>query len=663
MASPINAVLCVLVGAAFWSVLGYVIARHLLPRVLALGAAPVIGWAIFSAVALPILSLIGFSTLTVVSLAALGLGLAAVGLRRLPAAPGSPTDLKPWGPAAAAIAAAMLALAPALALLPKYLQAGVHLAAPIFDHSKIAIVDAMTRQGPPPVNPVFVQADATGAAHLVYYYLWHFSAAVLALPLHVSGWEADIGLTWFTAFASLTLMMALAVWLSRRAGAAILVVALAASASLRAVLNFFVGNYGLEPFLQRPSGFAGWLFQSTWVPQHLMAASGAIASMLLLAYYAQRPKLSYVVTLALVVAASFESSAFVGGVTFAIAALGAAPLLLTGIETRRRVTAILGLALAGVLALGLAAPFIRDQFAFIAARGGDGAIGIDPFEVLGAMFPQTMRRILDLPAYWLILLPLEFPASFIAGAIALVAMLGARASMLEWTVVRVLGVLAVAGLAISWLLVSRLGDNNDLGLRAVLPAAMILIAFASAGTLAAPQRGLRRVIAAFALGGFALSLPDSAMMIYSNWRGTAAADGAVFAQTPQLWSAVRRHTPAPARVANNPLFLQDLTPWPANLSWALLADRSSCFAGRELAIPFAPLPPERRDAINNQFVRVFAGEARPGDVGELATKYDCDVVVVVPQDGAWTNDPFAASVDYRLAESRDDRWRIYVRVR
>jgi len=663
MASPINAVLCVLVGAAFWSVLGYVIARHLLPRVLALGAAPVIGWAIFSAVALPILSLIGFSTLTVVSLAALGLGLAAVGLRRLPAAPGSPTDLKPWGPAAAAIAAAMLALAPALALLPKYSQAGVHLAAPIFDHSKIAIVDAMTRQGPPPVNPVFVQADATGAAHLVYYYLWHFSAAVLALPLHVSGWEADIGLTWFTAFASLTLMMALAVWLSRRAGAAILVVALAASASLRAVLNFFVGNYGLEPFLQRPSGFAGWLFQSTWVPQHLMAASGAIASMLLLAYYAQRPKLSYVVTLALVVAASFESSAFVGGVTFAIAALGAAPLLLTGIEARRRVTAILGLALAGVLTLGLAAPFIRDQFAFIAARGGDGAIGIDPFEVLGAMFPQTMRRILDLPAYWLILLPLEFPASFIAGAIALVAMLGARASILEWTVVRVLGVLAVAGLAISWLLVSRLGDNNDLGLRAVLPAAMILIAFASAGTLAAPQRGLRRVIAAFALGGFALSLPDSAMMIYSNWRGTAAADGAVFAQTPQLWSAVRRHTPAPARVANNPLFLQDLTPWPANLSWALLADRSSCFAGRELAIPFAPLPPERRDAINNQFVRVFAGEARPGDVGELATKYDCDVVVVVPQDGAWTNDPFAASVDYRLAESRDDRWRIYVRVR
>jgi hypothetical protein len=80
-----------------------------------------------------------------------------------------------------------------------------------------------------------------------------------------------------------------------------------------------------------------------------------------------------------------------------------------------------------------------------------------------------------------------------------------------------------------------------------------------------------------------------------------------------------------------------------------------------MAIPFAPLAPERREAINSQFIRVFAGQAAPADVGELATKYGCHVVVVVPQDGAWTNDPFAASAAYRLAESREGRWRIYVK--
>jgi hypothetical protein len=278
------------------------------------------------------------------------------------------------------------------------------------------------------------------------------------------------------------------------------------------------------------------------------------------------------------------------------------------------------------------------------------------------MFPPALRRILDLPAYWLILLPLEFPASFIAGAIALIALVCIRPSSPQWRSAKVLGVLAAAGLTVSWLLVSRVGTNNDLGLRAVLPAAMILIALAAAGMRAASRPGVRRAITAFGLGGLILSLPDSAGLIYANWRGNAAGDAAVFAQTPELWAAVRRHAAADARVANNPLFLADLTPWPSNMSWALLADRSSCFAGRELAIPFAALPPERRDAIHAQFIRVFTGHATRADVGDLAAKYGCDVVVVVPQDGAWASDPFASSPDYRLAESREAQWRIYVRV-
>jgi hypothetical protein len=656
MASPLNAVLCALIGTAFWTVLGYAVARHLLPRVLAIGAAPVVGWAVFSAATLPILTLLGFSARGTVSLAVLCLVIAGVWLLRRPPRTASQPEMsvKPWWFAAAGV----VALAPALALLPKYSERGVHLAAPIFDHAKIAIIDAMTRQGLPPVNPVFGTAGAAG--RLAYYYLWHFSAAELALTPHVSGWEADIGLTWFTAFASLLLMMALAVWLSKRAGAAILVVALAASASLREVLSIVFGNYGLEPFLLSPTGLAGWLFQSAWVPQHLMSASCVIVAMLLLVHYAQRQNLGYVPTLALVVAAGFESSAFVGGVTFAIAAVVSAPLLLAAIETKRRLTAGLGLTASVLIALCIAAPFIHDQFAMVAGRE-TGAIGVQHFEVLGDLFSQALRRILDVPAYWLILLPLEFPATFIAGALSLIVLLRRAAPGPERTAVQLFCVLAVTGLAISWLLVSRLGDNNDLGLRAILPTAVILIVAAAAGVVAAPDRAARAAIAAAAFGGLVLSLPDSAAMIYASWRGDAAADESVFAQAPELWSAVRRYAPANARVANNPLYLQDLTPWPGNMSWALLADRNSCFAGREMAIPFAPLPPERREAINSQFIRVFAGQAAPADVGELTTKYGCDVVVVVPQDGAWTKDPFAASAVYKLAESREGSWRIYVK--
>jgi hypothetical protein len=655
MASPVNAALCALLATGFWSLLGYALTRHLLPRALAVGAAPVIGWAAHSAATLPIFFLLGFSPLAVVIVAALCV---AISLATLKLAAENDAEAAPAIPPWTCAAAAALALAPAVAILPKVALGAVHLADPIFDHSKIAIIDAMTRQGLPPVDPVFGAAGSHGT--LFYYYLWHYSAAELALVLHVSGWEADVGLTWFTAFASLSLLMGLAVWLGKRSAAAIWVVVLAGAASLRAVLSWIFGSYSLEPFLAPPTGFAGWLFQAAWVPQHLMSASCVVAAMLLVARYAQRRSVLLLVILVLVVVAGFESSTYVGGVTFAIAALVAAPLLVAAIGPAERFRFLAGMTVAAILVACLAAPFLHNQLTAVAARSGGSPIVFRHFAALGAMFPAALRHVLDWPAYWLLLLPIELPATYVAGALALIAILRGGAPPPEKLATMALACLAAAGLSASWLLASTLGDNNDLALRAVLPAASVLLAVAAAGMLLVPRR---TAIIATAVGGLILSLPDTAAMIRSNVDGTPAPDGAIFAQSPDLWAAVRRYAAPTARVANNPLFLQDLTPWPANMSWALLANRSSCFAGRELALALAPLSNDRREAINAQFVRVFAGEGTPQDIGDMAKKYGCDVVVVVPQDKAWTNDPFAASPDYRLAENRDGRWRIYAAVK
>ena len=651
MASPVNAALCALLATAFWSFLGYALTRRVLPGVLAIGAAPVMGWAVHSAATLPIFFLIGFSPLAVVAVAVLSV---AIGVATLRLAADSDAEAAPAIPWWAFVAAAALALATAVAILPK--MSGDYLADPMIDHSKIAMIDAMMRQGLPPVDPAFGAAGP----QLFYYYLWHFSAAALALPLHVSGWEADIALTWFTAFASLSLLMGVAVWLSKQSMAAIWVVGFAAAASLRTVLSWIFGSYALEPFLAPPTGFAGWLFQAAWAPQHLMSASCVVAAMLLVARYAQRQSALLLLTLVLVVVAGFESSTYVGGITFAIAAVVCAPVLIAGIAPARRLRFLAGMAVAVVLVLCLAAPFLHNQIMAVAARGGGGAVVVRHFAVLGEIFPAALRRALDWPAYWLVLLPMEFPAIYLAGSLALAAMLRSAAMKPEKRAVATLAGLAGTGLVVSWLLASRVGDNNDLGLRAVLPALSVLIAAAAAGMMLLPRRA---AIAATALTGLVLSLPDAAWMVKSNAEGTPVADGAVFAQTPELWTAVRRYAAPTARVANNPLFLQDLTPWPANMSWALLANRSSCFAGRELALALAPLSKDMLETIDAQFIRVFAGEGMPADVAEMAKKYACDVVVIVPQDGAWNNDPFAASPDYRLAENRDGRWRIYVAVK
>jgi hypothetical protein len=656
MASPFNAALCALLAAAFWPLLGYALGRRLLPRLLARGAAPVIGWAVHSAVMLPIYPWIGFSPIAVIGAGALSV--LASGFSLAGRAPQSEAEDAADIPTWAFAAAAVLALAPTVAILPKYSGAAVQLADPIFDHSKIAIVDAMARLGLPPVNPVFGQFGAPG--HLAYYYLWHFSAAELALAVGASGWEADIGLTWFTAFASLSLMMGLAVWLGKRAAAAIWVVILAAAASLWVTLDWIAGAGDLAPWLWPPIGMAGWLFQATWVPQHLMAASCAVAAILLVSRFAEQQSLALLAVLVLIVVAGFESSSFVGGVTFAIAVLIATPILLAGTEPAQRRRLALGLAAAAVLAVCLAAPFVLDQLAALRARGGGSPIVVDPYTVLGEAFPYALRRLLDIPAYWLILLPIELPATSIAGALALTVAFRSTLPRPERLALASLACLAGTGLIVSWLLVSTLGENNDLGLRAITPAEMVLIVAAAAGFFHARCRA---AIVATALAGLVLSLPDTAAMIRSNVVGEPRPGGQILAQTPELWDAVRRYAAPGARVANNPLFLRDVTPWPVNISWALLADRSSCFAGRELAVAFAPLPPPRREAINAQFIRVFAGEGAAADVNDMATRYGCEVVVLVPQDKAWNNDPFAASPDYRLAENRDGRWRIYVRVK
>ena len=654
MASFVNAALCATVATAFWSLLGYAIARHLLPRGLVIGVAPVLGWAVHSAAALPAFTLIGFSSISVLGVGVLCV--AAAGASLAIRAPNPDGADAPTVPAWTYAAAALLALAPAAAILPKFAGDGVHLADPIFDHSKIAIIDGMARLGLPPVNPVF--AEAGGAGHLAYYYLWHFSAAELALPLRASGWEADIGLTWFTAFASLTLMMALAVWLGKDARAAILVVVLAVAASLRSTLGFVFGVADLFPFMAHTNGFAGWLFQSAWVPQHLMAASCVMTAMLLAVRYVQVPSAVLLLTLVLTVVAGFESSTYVGGVTLAIAALAAAPILFVAVDRSRRLRFIGAMVVAALLVGCLIAPFVAEQLATAAARHDPTPVIVRPFAVLGPMLPAGLRQILNLPAYWLIELPIEFPATYLAGGLALVMALRSKAFAGERIALASFACLAGAGLAASWLLASTLGDNNDLALRAILPAAMVLIVTTAVGIVRAPRRVL---IGILALIGLVLGLPDTAYLIRTDVTGHEVSGAKLFAKAPDLWAAVRRFAPPAARVANNPLYLRDLMPWPVNISWALLANRSSCFAGRELALAFAPLPAERREAINAQFIRVFAGQGTAEDVSEMATKYGCDVVVIVPEDGAWNNDPFAGSANYRLAESRDGRWRIYVK--
>ncbi|MEI8276947.1 MAG: hypothetical protein WCG00_13220 [Hyphomicrobiales bacterium] len=654
MASLLNSLFCAGAALLIYSGLGLPLTLRIAPRPLALMLAPALGWAVHSALALPLFFLIGLSRPSVALVIAVPLLVALAVLAQDRVWRGE--ALLGHVTAMALAGALLLAFIVMAAVLPKVTPDGIALAGPVFDHSKIAMIDEMARLGVPPGNPFFGGEGAP--AHLSYYYLWHFSAAEWALLTGVSGWEADAGLSFFTAVASLSMLAGFAVWLSGRAGAALWVVALAATASLRPLIYALFGIDRTEAIIGYQSGFGGWLFQTSWAPQHTASAMAALLSVYLLVEVCKRPGAHNVLLLALSMAASFESSTWVGGIALPLAAMPAALALLMRADKQQRLRLVVALGLAALLALLLIAPMLHDQVQMTALRGDGAPIKFEPTEIFSDGISDRFGVWVNWPAFWLIYLPVEFPAFYGTGLVGLYVLSKDRALTAgRRAVILAFALTLAASLVASWLLVSTLGDNNDLGWRAVLPGIMLLIVFAA---VFLSRLSLRPLSAApvVAILLLLLGLPDAVKLARSNFAGTPDAQAKTFAASPSLWQAVRRVTPADERIANNPNYLDRVTPWGVNISWALLSGRRSCYASPALVGPFSALSKAREAEIGAQFVRVFSGRALPGDVEALVTQYKCDTAVVTPDDGAWAADPFAASARYRLADG-NAQWRIY----
>lgn len=614
--------------------------------------APVLGWAVFNTLALLILSWTGVNRTAVTLLCAAGILAGIAGSlqhRRSSATRDRGTDVPIWTFAAAGL----LAVVPTLAVWPK-LRGGIVLAEPMFDHAKIAVIDDIVRLGLPPGNPFFGESDV--ALGLPYYYLWHFSSAIPGVLFGASGWEADIALTWFTAFASLSLMLGLAARLGGGRPAAALVIGLSTTGSFYPVLEWVFGPEALHKVLSWSPWPQGWSFQASWAPQHLASASCVVAAVVIFTRLASSRSWLLVPLLGIIAAAAFESSVWVGGIIFSVSAISVGIfLLLSASDSQARVDLLLKSGTAVLLAAAISFPLLHEEYAATAARRLGAPIALRPFPVLSALVPAEIRKLLDLPAYWIVLLGIQLPAVYFTGIAAMRAAVR-RTRSPEQRFVVALALLAAASLSVPWLFASVIA-NNDLGWRGVLPGVLVLTVFAAAGLSQWLRRSRRWAILAVIC--WALGVPGGWLIAEENAIGFPSATAAALAETPAMWAAVRRHSAPNERVANNPLFLADTVRWPINISWALFADRRSCFAGWNLARAFVPLPRAEIDRVNALFERIFAGNAAAQDVSVLADKYQCHVVVVSPSDGAWDRDPFAESGRYRLVEEQVGKWRIY----
>ena len=610
------------VTAAFVTLVGTAVGRLVPLWAGTASAAPALGFAVFVALALPVERLTGFTPLSTGVVAAVALAAAfAVLLRSRGAAEPFPL------PRIAYPLAAAVAFLPVAGLLPHLTDQGVILGPAASDHAKVAMIDAMTRLGLPPANPFFAAGGGRGV--LSYYYLWHFAAAQLSLVTGVSGWEADAALTGVTAYASLLLMMGLALRIAaalavggtgRRGAVVALVAVIALTGGMRPVLGWAIGWTDFNRIFADYRDLESWMSQACWVPQHLAAANSALLVLLLIPALATRRVTPALLT-GIVAAAAFGCSVWIGGVTLAAmaAAVGARVAWRAG-PAGRRAFALTGFAAVAV-AMAVAWPILTAAAATVGARGGGAPIAFHPYEVFGPFVPAAVRRALDLPGFWLVLLPFDLPALFTAGVATLLSywQVMRRAPALIDAQVVDLGVAALTGLTVGWLFVSTIG-NNDLGWRAVLVPTMVLLAAAAAG-LAASLRSGAWAAPALMLALVAVGFPDRIAL--GNVIGRPSDDAEHFAAEPALWAAVRRHAGPADRVANNPLDLDDLTSFPVDVGWALLSDRPSCYSGWETAQVYVDLPKARVKALDDRFVRVFDGRAQPGDVAAMARDDGC----------------------------------------
>ena len=421
MASIPNGLICAGLALVLYACMGLPLAARFAPRPLAVMMAPAIGWAVHSAAALALFFAIGMTRVTVVAAFAVPAVVAVFVLWRTNPAAG-PERVFTRPVIIALIGAALLAAAVMAGVLPKFSPDGVSLAEPIFDHSKVAMIDEMARSGVPPANPFF--GGAGTPARLAYYYLWHFSAAELSLLAGVSGWEADAGLTWFTAFASLAVMIGLAVWFCGRATAAPWVVVLAATASMRPPLGWLFGADRVNAVASSPWGFGGWLFQISWAPQHMASAMSVVLAVFHAGAVGRAARLS--IGFDLCIDDGRRLRKFHLGRRDRVSARRSRDridVLLIGADAQQRWRIVFLIAVAVLLALLLISPFVYDQLRMTTLRGGGAPVVLMPYPVLSESVTKVIGRFANLPAFWLTFLVVELPAFYLTGVLSLILLL------------------------------------------------------------------------------------------------------------------------------------------------------------------------------------------------------------------------------------------------
>ncbi|HCR3073977.1 TPA: hypothetical protein ON345_004022, partial [Escherichia coli] len=151
-----------------------------------------------------------------------------------------------------------------------------------------------------------------------YYYLWFLSAANISLLTNISGWAADIVLTFITALTSLFVVCGL---IKENSSGKLSTYVIGISSLFGSQIVTYVDRITqgqIFEHISREHSVESWLIQASWVPQHLMAASVVITSCYLIFSINKNSRWISSLVISILISTGVGSSTWVGGVTFAV---------------------------------------------------------------------------------------------------------------------------------------------------------------------------------------------------------------------------------------------------------------------------------------------------------------------------------------------------------
>ncbi|MBF0375856.1 MAG: hypothetical protein HQK72_00045 [Desulfamplus sp.] len=555
----------------------------------------------------------------------------------------------------------------------------------IFDHAKCAIIDSIVREGLQPLNPYF--SPFGNSLTLTYYYQWYFLASQLKILGGLSGWQADIVMTWFTSFASISLMIGIILQITK-ARAAVFLILLFFQNHLYSILcwifgqrfqNFFCMDAlrDLEPI---------WL-QLTWIPQHVFSGCSIILALFLCSIALSRAtsNIFYSAAIGLSIAAAAGSSIWVGGIALALTSpLIIVTLLLSKIpkDNLLRLIKISIYALPWcfifLLPVLLAMVGVNSEFSKYYSK--------TPFPVTIGLFASTnliekgtlLSNFIHVIMFWLQLLPLSLGLTFIIGLPALLLKIPQNVEE------QYLKKLMISS-AIGFLLVSQFFKsvilNNDLGWRAVILPDIILMIWASIimSDFIYPENFkieskwhfssslLRWRNSISMMTGMILTIGILSFIhtyhlpvpVYKIDEDTLKLRQRLFLQK-DAWEIVGQYVKYDEIVQSNPDGYAKATPWPANLPFALFADRRASFSSPEFVYAYAHNFDDKLRKAHYQLIQnIFSKSPDINSIYKIRDELKIKALLIDQFDDVWNSTQIEDSGVYKKVYA-DENFKIYV---